>query len=89
MTRNLGKTRSPVRLVFKVLICDQERKLYDNSAAQVSLPGSEGEFAILEHHAPIVSLLRAGHILVDGKFLSIRKGIAMMNRNELLVLVER
>ena len=73
MTRNLGRARSPVRLMFKVLICDQERKLYDNSAAQVSLPGAEGEFAVLEHHAPIISLLRAGHILVDGKFLSIRK----------------
>ena len=75
--------------MFKVLICDQERNLYDDSAAQVSLPGAEGEFAVLEHHAPIISLLRSGHILVDGKFLSIRKGIAMMNMNELLVLVER
>ena len=75
--------------MFKVLICDQERKLYDDSAAQVSLPGAVGEFAVLDLHAPIISLLRAGHILVDGKFLSIRKGIAMMNRNELLVLVER
>ena len=75
--------------MFKVLICDQERTIFRESAAQVSLPGAEGEFAVLELHAPIISLLRAGRILVDDKVLSIRKGIAMMSSNELLVLVER
>ncbi len=75
--------------MFKVLICDQEQKLYDDTVIQVSLPGAEGEFAVLELHAPIISLLRAGKILVDNRFLAIRKGIAMMNQNELLVLVER
>ncbi len=75
--------------MFKVLICDQEQKLYDDTVTQVSLPGAEGEFAVLELHAPIISLLRAGKILVDNRFLAIRKGIAMMNQNELLVLVER
>ncbi len=75
--------------MFKVLICDQEQNLYDDTVTQVSLPGAEGEFAVLELHAPIISLLRAGKILVDNRFLAIRKGIAMMNQNELLVLVER
>lgn len=75
--------------MFKVLISDQERKLYDHVAALVSLPGVEGEFTVLESHAPIISLLKAGRILVDKKYLRIRKGIAMMNGNELVVLVER
>ena len=75
--------------MFNVVICDQERKLYENSATQVSLPGVEGVFAVMEQHAPIISLLRTGKILIDDRFLAIRKGIAMMNQNELLVLVER
>ncbi len=75
--------------MFKVMICDQERKLYENTATQVSLPGAEGVFAVMEQHAPIISLLRSGKILIDNRYLAIRKGIAMMNQNELLVLVER
>jgi F-type H+-transporting ATPase subunit epsilon len=75
--------------MFKVSIFDQGRKLYGDLVSQVSLPGAEGEFALLDFHAPMISLLKAGRILVDGKHLPIRGGIAMVQRNELLVLVER
>lgn len=75
--------------MFKVSIFDQGRKLYEDLVSQVSLPGAEGEFAVLDFHAPMISLLKAGRILVDGRHLPIRKGIAMVQRNELLVLVER
>jgi len=75
--------------MFKVWIFDQERKLYADLASQVSLPGEEGEFAVLDFHAPMISLLKAGEILVDGKHLAIRTGVARMDRNEVLVLVER
>ena len=75
--------------MFKVSILDQERKLYEDLVSQVSLPGEEGEFAVLDFHAPMISLLKAGEILVDGKYLPIRKGIALVARNELFVLVER
>lgn len=75
--------------MFKVSIFDQGRKLYEDLVSQVSLPGAEGEFAVLDFHAPMISLLKAGRVLVDGRHLPIRKGIAMVQRNELLVLVER
>jgi len=75
--------------MFKVSIFDQERKLFEDLASQVSLPGVEGELAVLDFHAPMISLLRAGRISVDGKYLPIRQGVALVDRNELLVLVER
>jgi F-type H+-transporting ATPase subunit epsilon len=75
--------------MFKVSIFDQERKLYEARASQVTLPGVEGELAVLDFHAPVISLLKAGRISVDGKYLLIRQGVAMMDRNELVVLVER
>lgn len=75
--------------MFKVSIFDQGRKLYENLVSQVSLPGAQGEFAVLDFHAPMIGLLKAGRIVVDGKHLPIRRGIAMVQRNELLVLVER
>jgi F-type H+-transporting ATPase subunit epsilon len=75
--------------MFKVSIFDPERKLYEDKASQVSLPGVEGELAVLDFHAPLITLLKAGQISVDGKYLLIRQGVAMMDRNHLLVLVER
>jgi F-type H+-transporting ATPase subunit epsilon len=75
--------------MFKVSIFDQERKLYEDRASQVTLPGVEGELGVLDFHAPMISLLKAGQISVDGKYLLIRQGVAMFNRNELVVLVER
>jgi len=75
--------------MFKVSIFDQERRLYDELASQVRLPGEEGEFAVLDLHASMISVLKTGQIFVDGRHLSIRKGIALVDRNKLLVLVER
>lgn len=75
--------------MFKVSIFDQERKLYEDVVSEIRLPGEEGEFAVLDFHAPMISLLKAGPILVDGKHFPIRKGIALVDRNELFVLVER
>jgi F0F1-type ATP synthase epsilon subunit len=75
--------------MFKVSIFDHERKLYEALVSQVSLPGAEGELAVLGFHAPMITLLKAGQISVDGKYLLIRQGVAMVDRNELLVLVER
>ncbi len=75
--------------MLKVSIFDQERKLYEDLASQISLPGEEGEFTVLDFHAPMISLLKAGQIRVDGKYLSINQGIALVNRNELFILVER
>jgi F-type H+-transporting ATPase subunit epsilon len=75
--------------MFKVSIFDHERKLYEALASQVSLPGVEGELAVLDFHAPLITLLKTGQISVDGRYLLIRQGVAMMDRNELLVLVER
>ena len=75
--------------MVKVSIFDQQRKVFEDLASQINLPGEEGEFAVLDLHAPMISLLRAGRILLDGRYLSINRGIALVNRNELFILVER
>jgi F0F1-type ATP synthase epsilon subunit len=75
--------------MFEVSIFDQERRLFADSVSQVRLPGIEGELSVGEFHISMISVLKAGRIYVDGKNLSIRKGIALVDRNKLLVLVER
>jgi len=74
---------------MKVTIFDQQRKVFEDRVSQVNLPGEEGECAVLDFHAPMISLLRAGRLVLDGKYLAVKRGIAMVHRNELVILVER
>lgn len=45
-------------------------KIFAGNIKEVTLPGSEGEFGVLENHTPVVSTLKAGVIDIvkeDGK----------------------
>lgn len=43
-------------------LVDPERILASESVEMVVLPGADGDFGVLPHHAPLVSLLRPGVI---------------------------
>lgn len=67
-------------------------KVFEGSCSQVKVPGSAGQFEILENHAPIVSSLEAGEVrltLADGsrKVLSIQGGFVEVLRNEVALLI--
>ena len=49
-----------------VSIISPTQSLFDGAAAMVEIPGSEGDFAVLPQHAPILSRLRAGVVVVHG-----------------------
>jgi len=46
-------------------IVTPEHKLLSQDVNAISLPGSNGEFQLLNNHAPIVSTLVKGHIKID------------------------
>lgn len=46
-------------------IITPERKLLNQEVDSVTLPGIDGEFQILSHHAPIVSTLDKGMIKLN------------------------
>ncbi|PWA05265.1 F0F1 ATP synthase subunit epsilon [Flavobacterium psychrotolerans] len=51
-------------------IVSPEAKLFSGEVTSVSLPGVEGSFQILNHHAPIVATLKEGVIkMVAPSFL--------------------
>lgn len=53
------------------------------------LPGDAGEFEILEHHVPVVSLLTKGFVVVDWEQrIPIKNGMVKYDRNECMVLIE-
>ncbi|WP_273568339.1 F0F1 ATP synthase subunit epsilon [Maribacter halichondriae] len=47
-------------------IVSPEATLFSGEVTSVSVPGINGEFQMLNNHAPIVSLLQEGKVRVDG-----------------------
>lgn len=47
-------------------IVTPEATLYSGEVESVSVPGVNGEFEMLKDHAPIVSLLKEGKVMVNG-----------------------
>lgn len=47
-------------------IVSPEATLFSGEVNSVAVPGVNGEFEMLENHAPIVSLLKEGHVKISG-----------------------
>lgn len=78
---------------MKVKITKADGDLYNGDASLLQLPGVDGLFEILEHHAPIISALKAGNIrLVDSANAThqfeIRGGVVKGRNDEVLLLVQ-
>lgn len=54
-------------------IVSPEAKLFSGEVTSVSVPGVNGEFQMLNNHAPIVSLLKQGNIKIVGSNIKIAK----------------
>lgn len=48
-------------------IVSPEATLYSGEVSSVTVPGADGEFQMLENHAPIVSLLQEGTVRIKGE----------------------
>lgn len=47
-------------------IITPEATLFSGEVTSVAVPGVNGEFEMLKNHAPIVSLLKGGHVKIYG-----------------------
>ena len=47
-------------------IVSPEAKLFSGEVKSIAVPGINGEFEMLNNHAPVVSLLKAGHVKIYG-----------------------
>ena len=48
-------------------IVSPEATLFSGEVTSVAVPGVNGEFEMLRNHAPIVSLLKEGHVKIFGE----------------------
>ena len=54
-------------------IITPEKKLFNGEVISVKLPGSTGEFEVLNNHAPIISTLNKGEIRIINSQKEIKK----------------
>lgn len=77
---------------FKAQILTPNGSLFDGEVTGVQMPGTLGSFEVKNNHAPIVSSLEKGEVLVrrgDGDLVfKISGGFVEVNNNELTLLAE-
>lgn len=78
---------------MKLDITTPDKQLFSGEVSLVQLPGLDGLFEVLEHHAPLVAALKKGTIKVgraDGttETYEINGGTAEVVNNKVLVLAE-
>lgn len=78
---------------MKLEIITPDKKIYSGTVKLVQLPGSKGNFEILDHHAPIISTLEKGKIKVEEEsgqvlFFEVEGGIVENKDNKIIVLAE-
>ena len=78
---------------LKLEILTPNGGIYDGEAVSVTLPGEEGEFGVLAHHASLTTLLEAGVIDIEKEDKSVESvlinwGVVQVDEEKVIVLVE-
>lgn len=74
-------------------IITPDKELFKGEAKRVSVPGVDGSMGFLDHHAPLITVLKAGEVKVflpDNKTESftLKGGVVEVNNNKVIVLAE-
>jgi F-type H+-transporting ATPase subunit epsilon len=74
-------------------IITPDATVFEGEANLVQLPGIDGSFGILNHHAPLISILKAGKVKIQLpdktlKFIEIRGGVVEVLKDKVLILAE-
>ena len=77
---------------MKLTIITPDKPVFEGNVTSVTVPGSAGSFEILENHAPIVSSLEEGKVIIrTGKseeVIRIIGGVVEVIHNQITVLAE-
>lgn len=77
---------------MQIDILSPEKNLFSGEIEYVKLPGVAGSFEVLNNHAPLISALGEGKVIVRGEGglqeFHIRSGIVEVFNNKISVLTE-
>lgn len=79
--------------MLRLIVVSPEKVLFDSEVTRVIVPGTVGEFEILEHHAPIISSLEKGCVKYQAQTtqeerLDILGGFVEVQKDEIRMCVE-
>jgi F-type H+-transporting ATPase subunit epsilon len=73
-------------------ILTPDKTVFEGEATSVTLPGTLGQFEILNNHAPIISTLEDGKVTVRGgakeETFNIQGGVVEASNNKVIILAE-
>jgi len=77
---------------LRLEIVTPEREAYSDEVDAVYCPGSEGEFGVLPHHAPMLAMLGVGELRIqkgtDEEFFAIAGGFVQVRPDKVVVMAE-
>ena len=77
---------------FKFELVSPERVLVSENASEVIVPGMDGQFTVLPGHAPVISSLRPGTMIIKlasgERRVFVRGGIAEVEPDSLTILAQ-
>lgn len=77
---------------MRLNIITPDQPVFEGDITSVTVPGTTGAFEVLENHAPIVSTLENGEVIIrTGKgeeIIDITGGVVEVLRNQITVLAE-
>jgi F-type H+-transporting ATPase subunit epsilon len=73
-------------------ILTPEKKVFEGDVTIATFPGADGSFQIMEHHAPLISLLKEGVVEYKSKESSqnvtITGGVVEVLNNKVILLAD-
>ncbi len=78
---------------MQVEIISPDKKVFSGDAIYIELPGLDGLFGVLKDHAPTISALKKGTILLrDNKeneqTFNVNGGVAEISENKIVILAD-
>ncbi len=78
---------------MKIEIITPDKKIYSGEVRSVRVPGRKGSFQVLKDHAPIISTLEAGIVIIadeEGKEVKfeITGGVVEVKKNRIILLAD-
>lgn len=73
-------------------ILTPDKLVYNGDVTSVTVPGSNGSFQILKNHAPIISSLVDGDVIIkvnnQEEIINIKGGVVEVLNNKIVILAE-
>lgn len=78
---------------MRIEIITPDKKVYEGDIKSVRVPGKKGSFQVLKDHAPIISTLEEGKVIMveqegEEKIFEISSGVIEVKANKIILLAD-